>query len=194
MARRLPHPSAKLLSHCELVYGPGDRELAATLLRAIGFRVLDPRKDPIPGNLGPAADPYLIVYLDPKGDDVFDNVLYCSEACGEQQRFESALRARMAQDAELAGLHRELCDAFVKLPQGMTHIGVGYASPREVEEALARVAAEPALRGRVRTTKVYRPGEEGSLDERVVQGFVYTDVLSTGLLCAGQQIELQYQV
>lgn len=194
MPRPLPHPTAKMLSHAELVYGPGERGLAATLLRALGFRVLDPQTDPIPANLGPAAAPYLIVYMDPKSEDVFDNVLYCSESCAAQQRFEKALRERMAKDAELAGLHEELRTAFAKVPQGMTHIGVGYPSPREVEQALAAVAAEPALAGRVTVSQVYRPGGPGSLDDRVVQGFVYTDLLSTGLLCAGQQIELQYQV
>ena len=76
MPRDLGHPTAKMLSHLELIYAPGERALARTLLRALGFRVLDPQTDPIPANLGPAAAPYLIVYLDPRSDDVFDNVLY----------------------------------------------------------------------------------------------------------------------
>jgi len=36
-----------------------------------------------------------------------------------------------------------------------------------------------------------RPGEPGSVDPRVIQGFIRTDIVSSGFLLAGQQIELQ---
>jgi hypothetical protein len=55
-----------------------------------------PARDPIPENLGPAAAPFLIVYLDPAFGDVIENVIYASEANGAQWRFESALRDRFA--------------------------------------------------------------------------------------------------
>jgi len=183
-----------MLSHLELIYAPGERGLAATLLRALGFRVLDPQTDPIPANLGPAAAPFLIVYLDPRSDDVFDNVFYVSEVSASQRRFEAALRERFAADDELARLHEELRAAYAESPQGMTHIGVGFATAEEIERVCERVAREPDLAGRVVVSPVYRPGGPGSLDDRVVQAFVYTDVVATGLLCAGQQIELQLRV
>ena len=194
MPRDLGHPTAKMLSHLELIYAPGERALARTLLRALGFRVLDPQTDPIPANLGPAAEPYLIVYLDPRSDDVFDNVLYVSELSAPQRRFEEALRKRLAEDGELARLHGELRAAYTGKPQTMTHFGVGFASAEEVEQDCLRVARAPELAGRVAVSPVYRPGGPGSLDDRVVQAFVYTDVVATGLLCAGQQIELQVRV
>jgi hypothetical protein len=194
MPRELSHPTAKMLSHLELIYAPGERALARTLLRALGFRVLDPQTDPIPANLGPAAAPFLIVYVDPKSDDVFDNVLYVSEVSAPQRRFEEALRERLAEDGELARLHGELRAAYAGKPQMMTHLGVGFASAEEVERACERVAREPELAGRVVVSPVYRPGGPGSLDDRVIQAFVYTDVVATGLLCAGQQIELQVRV
>jgi hypothetical protein len=194
MARSFGHPSAKMLSHLELIYAPGERSLARALLRALGFRVLDPQTDPIPANLGPAAAPFLIVYVDPESDDVFDNVLYVSEVSAAQRRFEEALRERIAEDGELARLHGELRAAYVEKPQMMTHIGVGFPSAEEVERACERIAREPELAGRVAVSPVYRPGGPGSLDDRVVQAFVYTDVVATGLLCAGQQIELQVRV
>jgi hypothetical protein len=194
MPRPLSHPTAKMLSHLELIYAPGERALAATLLRALGFRVLDPQTDPIPANLGPAAAPFLIVYVDPESDDVFDNVLYVSEVSAPQRRFEAALRERLAEDGELGKLHEELRAAYANEPQGMTHIGVGFASAEEVERACERVARNPQLAGRVVVSPVFRPGGPGSLDDRVVQAFVYTDVVATGLLCAGQQIELQVRV
>jgi hypothetical protein len=183
-----------MLNHLELFYAPGERGLARILLECLGFRVLDPQTDPIPANLGPAAAPFLIVYLDPDDDDVIDNVLYASEAPPEQQRFESALAERFAQDQDLAALHQDLRDAFARNPQAMTHFGVGYPSAREIQTALARLEATPELEGRMTLSQVYEPGGPGSLDDRVVQAFVYTDVVSVGLLCAGQQIELQVRL
>jgi len=194
MPRVLGHPTAKMLSHLELIHAPGERALAAKLLRALGFRVLDPQTDPIPANLGPAAAPYLIVYLDPRSDDVFDNVFYVSEVSAPQRRFEEALRERLAADGELARLHEGLREAYAQMPQGMTHIGVGFATADEIEQVCERIAREPELEGRVVVSPVYRPGGPGSLDDRVVQAFVYTDVVATGLLCAGQQIELQLRI
>ena len=192
--RPLTRPSARMMNHLELVYAPGERDLARTLLEELGFRVIDPQKDPIPENLGPAGGPFLIVYIDPENDDVIDNVLYASEAREDQKRFESALRDRLAADKELASLHANLCTAFKKTPQTMMHFGVAFPSPEEVKGALERIAGNAALKGRVTVSKTFEPGGPGSVDERVFQGFVYTDVLSAGLLCVGLQIELQVRL
>lgn len=192
--RPLDRPGARMLNHLELFYAPGERALARTLLECLGFRVLDPQTDPIPENLGPAAAPFLIVYLDPDDDDVIDNVLYASETPPAQWRFESALKERLAKDEPLAALHKDLRDAFANSPQMMTHFGVGYPSAEEIQTALARIKTTPELEGRVTLSQVYEPGGPGSLDDRVVQAFVYTDVVSVGLLCAGQQIELQVRL
>ena len=62
--RPLERPNARLLNHCEFVYAPGDRARVRLLFEGLGFRVLDPQTDPTPAHLGPAAGPYLIVYLD----------------------------------------------------------------------------------------------------------------------------------
>ncbi len=194
MRRALTHPTAKMLSHLELVYAPGERALARTLLRALGFRVLDPQTDPTPAHLGPAAEPFLIVYVDPRSEDVFDNVLYVSEVSPAQWRFEEAMRERLAADPELAKLHGELRAAYADQPQMMTHLGVGFASSEEVEQACERVTGAAELSGRVVVSPVFRPGGPGSVDERVVQAFVYTDVIASGLLAGGQQIELQVRV
>lgn len=195
MAQRpLKRPGARLLNHIELVYAPGERALARTLLEGLGFRVLDPQTDPLPPELGPAAGPYLIVFVDPADDDLIDNVLYASEAGPAQWRFEQALRTRMNEDEELARLHRELRGAYPDLPQAMTHFGVAYPSAEEIDDVMATLAATPALQGRISLSDVFRPGDPGSVDDRVVQGFVYTDIVSVGLLAGGQQIELQVRL
>ncbi|HPG28668.1 MAG TPA: hypothetical protein PLW10_23760 [Myxococcota bacterium] len=192
--RPLTRPRAHLLNHAELVYGPGDRPLARRLLEVLGFRVVDPRTDPVPESLGPAAAPYLIVYLDRDDDDPIDNVLYVSEMSVEQAEFEALLRDRMADDEALGARLRALVEAFVERPQAMPHLGIAYADADGVRSALARVAGDPALAGRVRVSPLFEPGLPGSVDDRVVQGFVHTDVFATGLVCAGQQIELQVRL
>jgi len=192
--RPLTRPGARMLNHLELVYAPGERGLARRLLEGLGFRVLDPQTDPIPENLGPAAAPFLIVYLDPDNDDVIDNVLYVSEAREEQWRFETALRKRLAEDPELSALHAGLRQAYAGSPQAMMHFGVAYPSAEEVKAAVERLSREPSLAERVTLSTVFEPGGPGSVDDRVVQGFVYTDVISTGMLLTGQQIELQVRL
>ena len=192
--RPLTRPGARLLNHLELVYAPGERGLARRLLEGLGFRVVDPQCDPIPENLGPAAGPYLIVYLDPANDDVIDNVLYASEVREDQWRFESALRERIEADEALAKRHEALRAAYTGMPQAMTHFGVAYPSAGEIETVVTCLAETPELEGRISLSPVYAPGGPGSVDDRVVQAFVYTDVVSMGLLCAGQQIELQVRL
>lgn len=190
-ARPLDRASARMLNHVEFSYAPGERALARRLFEALGFRVLDPQTDPTPEALGPAAGPYLVVFVDPEDDDLIDNVVYASEAGEAQWRFESALAERLAGDAELAGLHRAMRAAFGDVPQAMTHVGIAYPDAEQVDAAMARLAATRELEGRLTLSDVYRPGDPGSVDDRVVQAFVYTDVIGVGLLTGGQQLELQ---
>lgn len=192
--RPLSRPNARLLNHCEFVYAPGDRARVRRLFEGLGFRVLDPQTDPTPEHLGPAAGPYLIIYLDDEEEDLIDNVLYASEASPEQWRLESAIRARMDGDDELSALHSAFRDAYARLPQAMTHVGIGYPSADEVKAAMGRLSSIPELAGRLTLSEIYEPGSPGSVDDRVVQAFVYTDLVSVGLLCGGQQIELQVRL
>ncbi len=192
--RPLNRPGARMLNHVELVYAPGERPLARCLLEGLGFRVQDPQTEPGAERLGPAASKYMVVYLDSDADDVFDNVLYVSEASEDQWRFECAIQERLADDDELAAAHRGLREAFGRVPQAMTHFGIAYPSLEEVEAAVTRIANTPQLKGRVTLSSLYKPGEPGAADAPLAQSFVHTDVLTTGLLCAGQQIELQVRL
>ncbi len=192
--RPLTQPGARLLNHLELVYAPGERPLARALLEGLGFRVLDPQTDPIPPNLGPAAAPFLIVYMNPKDDDVIDNILYAAEVREDQWRFEQALQARLEEDEQLAALHQGLQRAYATTPQLMTHFGVAYPTAEELDEAMGTLASNSDLKDRITLSNVVRPGGPDAVDDRVVQGFVYTDIVSAGLLCAGQQIELQVRL
>lgn len=192
--RPLTHPTARMLNHVEFAYAPGDRLLVRGLFEALGFRVLDPQTDPLPENLGPAAAPYLIVFLDPDSEDLIDNVMYASEVSDAQWRFESSLREHLAADTDFAERHAAYRAEYAQRPQAMMHVGVGYPNAEEVRAAMKRLAASPELSKRLELSEVFEPGGPGSVDDRVIQAFVYTDLISVGLLCGGQQIELQVRL
>ncbi|MBW2361827.1 MAG: hypothetical protein JRG84_13040 [Deltaproteobacteria bacterium] len=194
MARNLCDPNAKMLNHAELVYAPGERDLVARFFRALGCRVLDPQTDPLPENLGPAAGPYLIIYLDAGDDDVIDNLFYASEVLPVQWEFEKSLRAQLSADKALAEAERAMRKNFAQQPQAMTHLGLAFPSVDELEAAVERIGADPELADRAQLSKIYRPGEPGHADERVVQTFVHTDLCSGGVLTTGQQFELQVRL
>lgn len=193
MGRSVLQPSTRLLNHTEMVYAPGDRALARDLFRALGCRVLDPQEESGPDDLGAAAGPYLIVFVEPDSTDLIDNVLYASEVPPAQWGLEQQLRARIESDAELRASYEEFNSSFVSYPQGMTHFGVAM-NEQQLDVALERIAATPAFEGRLTVTGVFRPGDPGSVDPRVIQAFLRTDIVSTSLLTAGQQIELQVRL
>ena len=194
MARNLMDPRAKLLNHVEFVYAPGERGLAKKLFVALGCRVVDPQTDEVPEDLGPAAAPYLIIYLDPADPNAFDNVFYASDVTPVQWSFERALREQLAAEGSLADTARALRAQFAHTPQAMTHLGMAFPSVSELEAAVARIEADSDLSRRVQRSKIYRPGEPDSADDRVVQTFVHTDVCSNSLLATGQQFELQVRL
>ena len=186
-------PTSRLLNHSEFFYGPGDRALTRELFRAIGCRVLDPQEEEGPSDLGPAAGPYLIIFVDPASTDLIDNVLYASEVEPDQWRFEQALRKQIAADAALRSSHERYEACFARYPQGMTHFGLSM-NEEQLEAAFDRISNTPEFKGRLELRGPFRPGEPGSVDSRVIQGFIRTDIVSSGLLLAGQQIELQVRL
>jgi len=193
VGRSVLQPSSRLLNHTEMFYAPGDRSLARELFRAIGCRVLDPQEESGPDDLGAAAGPYLIVFVEPESTDLIDNVLYASEVAPAQWEFEQQLQSLVAADESLRSSYESFNDSFVTYPQGMTHFGVAM-NEQQLDAALERIANTPEFEGRVLVTGVFRPGDPGSVDPRVIQAFLRTDILSTGLLIAGQQIELQVRL
>jgi hypothetical protein len=46
----------------------------------------------------------------------------------------------------------------------------------------------------VRVAGPFRPGDPGSVDPRVIQAFIRTDIVSANLLAGEQQIELQVRL
>jgi hypothetical protein len=193
MGRAILEPSVRLLNHNELIYAPGDRGLARDLFRALGCRVLDPQEETGPGDLGPAAGPYLIIFVQPDSDDLIDNVMYASEATPAQWAFERLLRNHIDGDEELTEARKAFLAQFSVTPYAMTHFGIAMNEAQQ-EAALERIAANPELRKRVRVAGPFRPGDPGSVDPRVIQAFIRTDIVSANLLAGEQQIELQVRL
>ena len=172
-----------LHNHTELVYVPGGRVLAAGVFETLGCRVDDP------------GGPFLIVLVDPKSEDYIDNVLYASEVTPQQWAFEQALSASLESDPELKRAQQEYSDHFSSTPQHSTHFGLRLPSVDQLDETLERIESLTGdLAGHLQISGVYRPGEPGSLDDRVVQAFVRTDVVAAGLITLGQHIELQVRL
>ena len=182
-----------MLNHTEMVYAPGDRSLARDLFRALGCRVLDPQEETGPDDLGAAAGPYLIIFVEPDSADLIDNVLYASEVPAAQWRLETALRECVDSNDALREAFDGYNKSFLSYPQGMTHYGLAM-NEAQLDGALAEIAANRAFDGRLQVTGVFRPGDPGSVDPRVIQAFLRTDIISTGLLTVGQQIELQVRL
>ena len=83
-------------------------------------------------------------------------------------------------------------------PQRSCHFGIRYPSVEALDAALERIEhvseTNPDLEGRVSVSGVFRPGDPGSYTDTMVQAFVRTDVIASGLLTFGQHVELQWQV
>jgi hypothetical protein len=179
-------PRIGLLNHLELFHRPGERELAARLFETLQCTVVDVTKD-----FG-ASSTYLCVYPGERHGDPLNNVLYLIEMRAPDP-LEALLTQRAEQDDELRA-------ALVEVKSGRTqqgsvgHFGLRYPDFEAMEIALDHVEHKlPAeLEGRVTVHPSYS-AKLPALGADVVQGFVHTDVIGTGLFPFGQLIELQAQ-
>ena len=173
---------SRLFNHAELVYAPGERDLVTRFFEALGCRVVD------------SGGPYLVVLLDPGGQSFYDNCLYVSEIVEEQGELEAALQRALAAGGALGDRYQKFVARFEREPQRTTHLGLRLSSERELDEVLARLEELGTEPGRVSVARVIRPGDAGSLDPKLIQAFVRTDLCAAGLLCLGQHFELQVQL
>jgi len=172
----------QLLNHVELVFRPGERDVARCTFELFGWRVRD------------FGGPFLTAQVGPGAEGLVDNVLYASEVVAEQWALEQCLvealgetDPRRAADEYRSRLARE--------PQRSFHFGVRTRDRDTFESSLERIRAAGAhdgpLAGRVGVVGVFRPGDPGALSDTMIQAFVHTDVVASGLLVFGQHVELQ---
>lgn len=180
-----------LLNHIEMLYRPGERELAVAFCRLLGWEVVDT------GAASETGPTYLFVHLEPSDPDRLNNTLYLSEMRPEQARLEATLDQLRRDSSALAEAIDRYREKAVSRPHGIPHCGVRYRSVADVEAVIARVQEETGsatspLRGRVSVDPV-RPSDPRSMTDELVQAFVYTDVMCSGLFALGQLFELQGQ-
>ena len=177
--------ATRALNHVELVYRPGERALAAKVFELLGCRPSD------------TGGTYLTSFIEPAEGDFCNNAVYASEVTPEQWRLECALSDALATPGPVAEAAQGYLDRFRDEPQRSTHFGIRVPDRERYDEIIAglRDAGEhdPDLKGRVRVSAVFAPGDPGSLTDIMIQAFVHTDVVAAGLLTLGQHFELQYQ-
>jgi len=168
------------LNHVEFAHRPGEGPLAVLLFEALGCScsVIDT----------PPYGAYVVVSLD--GSPHGQNDMFASEAEPEQLALEKAMAG--------AGIGSSI-ESFRTLqrerPYRVNHIGMRIPSVAALDENIARLQALASgkLKGRLELGF----GMERSLEEAragdmpVKQLWIWTDVISTGLLTVGQQFELQ---
>jgi hypothetical protein len=174
------------LNHVEMVYRPGERDLAARVFDLLGMRVID--------NGGE----WLFALVDPSVGDARNNACYASEMTPQQWTLEQSLASAMTLgDSEVGTAAQVYADTVRAEPQHSFHFGIRYLERERFDATLARFRAaddDPDLAGRATLLGVYDPKEPGAYAPGMFQAFVRTDVVAGGLLALGQLIELQWHL
>jgi hypothetical protein len=178
---------AQRLNHVEFVHRPGERHLVHALFDLLGFQSLEMWDGEI---IIGVVDPPTFNELDN------DNVLAGREVRPEQWAFDQTLAEALRQEplaSAFAG-HKAL---LAQKPQWGMHFGIHFRSLDRWEAAVARVAElethAPALKGRARLIKVFRPDDPEPMSP-LHQAFLWTDIIASGSLALGQRIELSARV
>lgn len=168
------------LNHVEFAHRPGEGALAVLLFEALGCScsVIDT----------PPYGTYVVVSLD--GSPHGQNDMFASEAEPEQLALEAAMAG-----AGIGGSIECFRTLQRERPYRVNHVGMRLPTVAALNETIERLAAlaSGALKGRLELGF----GMERSLEEAragdmpVKQLWIWTDVISTGLLSVGQQFELQ---
>jgi hypothetical protein len=180
--------NGKGLNHVEVLYQRGERELAMEFTRMLGCT-------PIPTpQVNETGSTYICVHPDDEDRDGMNNVLYLSEIRAPQHDLEQCLREKFAEDGELLDRVQAYRHKAEHLPYGIPHFGLRFPSFESIEPVLERLesCSDPAIKDRVKLLAI-RPGDAEALTSNLIQAFVYTDIIATGLFCLGQVIELQAQ-
>ena len=178
--------TARRLNHVEFVHRPGESELVIDLFEALGCpcRQID----------SPPFGKYVVVQLDdsPHGE----NDIFVTEVEAEQLALEDALQGQIDSG------HSNLATASARFrllqkerPYRTTHVGIRVPSVAALDAVIERLGSLSAqkLAGRLDLglTLSRSADEAHRMSAPMKQIWVWTDVISTGLLSVGQQFELQ---
>jgi hypothetical protein len=177
--------AGRRLNHVEFAHRPGEGDLVVALFDALGCPsyVVDT----------PPFGKYVVVQLD--GSPHGENDIFASEAEPEQLALEDALRGEIERVPGLSAAAARFRAMQKARPFRATHVGLRLPSVRALDEAVDRLRTLAGTRLRDRLDlgePLSRSAEEArSMSAPLKQIWIWTDVISTGLLAAGQQFELQ---
>jgi len=171
------------ITHAETVYRPGERALAAKVLELLGCRVVD------------RGGHFFTALVDPEVTSWTTNTIYASEVTPRQWAFEQALQEAAGTNATLGAARDAWLADVTARPQYSFHFGLRVANDEAFESLLDRVrhaqAHDPELAGRIHVSGVFRPGDPDAATDTMLQAFIHTDVIASGLVSLGQHIEIQ---
>ena len=185
MAEKRDIANDRRLNHVEFAHRPGEGHLAMELFAALGCKCSEIDSPPY--------GKYVVVSLD--GSPHGENDIFVSQAEPEQLALENALQSQIAVNgSDLGAASAQFRQMQHERPYRATHFGLRLPSAA-LNEAIAQLSAlsEGSLTGRLELGyAMQRSLEEARATSSPVQQiWVWTDVISTGLLSFGQQIELQ---
>jgi hypothetical protein len=176
--------ATRMLHHVAAMYAPGDRPVVRALFKVLGCDVVE------------SGSPFLLARIGPAQPGRAESWVFASEVTPEQWRLEELLRSER-EGGVIAGPAEDYVRRVRTDPQHASHFAIRYPTEGEFDatlDRLNRVADHaPALAGRVSISGVFRPGDPGAQSATQTQAFVYTDVVASGLLVFGQQVELQWE-
>jgi hypothetical protein len=173
------------LNHVEFVHRPNEGELAIGLFEAIGCSCYTVDVPPY--------GQYVVVQLD---DAPGKNDMFASQVEPEQLELEEALGAQLeVADSALAAASEQFRSLQRERPFRATHVGLRLPSVGALDATIERLERlqEGTHSGRLEVgPPMSRSAEEAaSMSAPLKQVWIWTDVISTGLLSIGQQFELQ---
>jgi hypothetical protein len=176
------------LNHLEVLYQPGERALAVKFAMMLGCAVVETEQ------VNETGSTYMCVHPEPDDRDMVNNVLYLSEIRPAQRDLEAALNRQVASDATLASALEAYRTKARSRPHGIPHFGLRFPSFESIEPVLEALehCDDPQMKDRI-SLHVVRPDNAQALTADLIQAFVYTDIIATGLFPFGQLIELQAQ-
>jgi hypothetical protein len=177
-----------LLNHLEMLYQPGERSLAISFCEMLGWSVTETEQKSDVGST------YMVVRFEPAESSYLDNVMFLSEMRPEHVELDKVLAILRDTKPEFASVVDAYATRARTYPFGIPHFGVRYRSFDAVEAVLDRFehSLTAELEPRVTVTAV-RPDDSRAMVNNLIQVFVYTDVICTGMFTFGQLIELQGQ-
>jgi hypothetical protein len=186
---RLAQYHGRMVNHVETLYRTGERELAIEFAQTLGCTVVDTDTPVETGST------ILYAYPDPEEQDRLNNVVYMSEIRREQQDLENALGPLLRGDGAAAKAYEAYLHRALNHPHGVPHFGIRYPSFESLEQTLEALGEriEGDFKDRVRFSQIVRPGHSSSMTSELIQAFVFTDIIVSGLFSIGQLIELQAQ-